>query len=155
MAGKVLARLHELGFELPPPNKPVGAYTPATVSGNLIFVSGQLTLLDGELKYMGRIGENLTLEDGMAAARLCGLNLISQLNEVLHGKLDKITQVVKLTGYVNCTPEFTEHPKVINGASDLMVQIFGEAGKHARSAIGANSLPLGMAVEIEGIFEFA
>ena len=103
--------------------------------------------------YKGRLGENLTLDDGLASARLCALNLIAQLKAACDGDLDRVSRCVRLGGFVNCTPDFTDHPKVINGASDLMAEIFGEAGKHARAAVGCSSLPLGIAVEIEGVFE--
>ena len=155
MAGKIDAHLQELGIELPQANKAVANYVPTVTSGNLIYVSGQITMLDGELKYIGRLGENLTVEDGMSAARLCGLNLVAQVKAALDGDLDRITRVVKLGGFVNCTPEFTEQPSVINGASDLMVEVFGEVGQHARAAVGVASLPLGVSVEVDGIFEFA
>lgn len=155
MAGKIDARLAELGITLPNANLAVGNYVPTLITGNHIFVSGQITMLDGELKYLGRIGESLSVEDGMAAARLCGLNLISQVRAALEGDLDRITRVVKLGGFVNGTPEFTDHPKVLNGASDLMVEVFGDAGKHTRSAVGVEALPLGVSVEVDGIFEFA
>ncbi|NVK17943.1 MAG: RidA family protein [Methylocystaceae bacterium] len=154
MAGKIDTRLAELGITLPNANAAVGNYVPTLITGNQIFVSGQITMLDGELKYIGRIGESLNVEDGMAAARLCGLNLISQVRAALDGDLDRITRVIKLGGFVNSTPEFTEQPKVLNGASDLMVEVFGERGKHTRSAVGVAALPLGICVEIDGIFEF-
>ncbi|SCA55203.1 Endoribonuclease L-PSP family protein [Candidatus Terasakiella magnetica] len=154
MAGKIDARLNELGITLPTANKAVANYVPYVITGNLIHVSGQITMLNGELKYIGRLGENLGVEDGMAAARLCGLNLITQVKEALGGDLDRVTRVVKLGGFVNGTPEFTDQPQVINGASDLMVEVFGDVGRHARAAVGVASLPLGISVEIDGIFEF-
>jgi len=156
MAGKIEARLQELGITLPKANKAVANYVPYVITGNLIFVSGQITMLDGELKYIGRYGENLSVEDGMAAARLCGLHLISQIKEAVGGDLDRITRVVKLGGFVASMPEFTDQPKIINGASDLMVEVFGEpVGQHARAAVGVAALPLGVSVEIDGVFEFA
>lgn len=155
MAGRIERRLKELGIELPQANKAVGNYVPTLITGNLIFISGQITMLDGELKYLGRLGEALSVEDGMSAARLCGLNLIAQAHAAMEGDLDRITRVVKLGGFVNGTHEFSDQPKVLNGASDLMVEVFGEAGKHTRSAVGVASLPLGISVEIDGIFEFA
>ncbi|WP_135077624.1 RidA family protein [Terasakiella sp. SH-1] len=156
MAGKIEARLQDLAITLPTANKAVANYVPYVMSGNLIHVSGQITMLNGELKYIGRLGENLSVEDGIAAARLCGLNLIAQVKNALDGDLDRITRVVKLGGFVNGTPEFTDQPLVINGASDLMVEVFGDqVGQHARAAVGVASLPLGISVEIDGIFEFA
>ena len=154
MTSKIEARLKTLGIELPEANPAVGNYLPYVVTGNLIFFSGQITMLNGELKYIGRLGEALSVEDGMAAARLCGLNLIAQAGAALDGNLDRITRVVKLGGFVNCTNEFTDQPKVINGASDLMVEVFGDAGKHARAAVGVSALPLGVSVEVDGVFEF-
>ena len=148
-------KLAELNLQLPPPPQPAGAYTRAVISGNLVFVSGQVTVWNGELRFIGKVGSDLSLEDGIEAARLCGLNLIAQARDAAGGDLDSIKRVVKLGGFVNAGPDFTDHPKVINGASDLMVEVFGEAGKHARFAVGAGSLPLGVAVEIDGVFELA
>lgn len=155
MSGNIDARLQKLGITLPTANKAVANYVPYVITGNLIYTSGQITMLDGELKYIGRLGENLSVEDGMAAARLCGLHLISQVREALGGDLDRVTRIVKLGGFVNSMPEFTDQPQVINGASDLMVEVFGEKGQHARSAVGVAALPLGVSVEIDGVFEFA
>ncbi len=154
MTGKIAARLTELGIELPEVNAAVGNYVPTVISGNHIYVSGQITMLNGELKYLGRLGEGLTVEDGMAAARLCGLNLVAQVAAALDGDLDRVTRVVKLGGFVNGTQEFSDQPKVLNGASDLMVEIFGDVGKHTRAAVGVAALPLGVSVEVDGIFEF-
>ncbi|MBT4769515.1 MAG: RidA family protein [Rhodospirillaceae bacterium] len=153
MAGKIDTRLTELGIELPEAAASAANYVPYVITGNLVFISGQITLWNGELMYKGRLGENLTLDDGLASARLCALNLIAQLKAACDGDLDRVSRCVRLGGFVNCTPDFTDHPKVINGASDLMAEIFGEAGKHARAAVGCSSLPLGIAVEIEGVFE--
>jgi len=153
MAGKIDARLIELGIDLPEAAAPAANYVPYVITGNLVFISGQITLWNGDLMYKGRLGENLSLDDGLAAARLCGLNLIAQLKAACGGDLDRVSGCVRLGGFVNCTPDFTDHPKVINGASDLMAKVFGEAGKHARAAVGCSSLPLGVAVEVEGVFE--
>lgn len=153
MAGQITTRLAELGIELPEPSAPAANYVPYVLSGNLIFVSGQVTVWNGELRFIGKVGADLSLEDGIEAARLCALNLIAQARDAAGGDLDRIKRVVKLGGFVNAGPDFTDHPKVINGASDLMVEVFGEAGKHARFAVGAGSLPLGVAVEIDGVFE--
>ena len=155
MAGQITTRLAELGIELPAPSAPAANYVPYVISGNQVFVSGQVTVWNGELRFIGTVGADLSLEQGIEAARLCGLNLIAQARDAAGGDLDKIKRVVKLGGFVNATPDFTDHPKVINGASDLMVEVFGEAGKHARFAVGAGSLPLGVAVEIGGVFELA
>ncbi len=153
MTGKIEARLAELGIELPQAPAPAANYVPFVVAGNLVFVSGQVTVENGEVKFKGRLGEDMDIDEGYQAARLCGLNLIAQAREAAGGDLDRIKRVVKLGGFVNATPGFTDHPKVINGASDLMAEVFGEAGKHARFAMGAVSLPLGVAVEVDGIFE--
>jgi enamine deaminase RidA (YjgF/YER057c/UK114 family) len=155
MSGKIEQRLAELGIELPEATRAVGNYVPTLITGNYLYLSGQITILNGELKYIGRLGENLSVEDGMAAARLCGLNMIAQVKAALDGDLDRVKQVIKLGGFVNGTPEFTDQPKVLNGASDLMVEVFGDAGKHTRSAVGVASLPLGISVEVDGIFEIA
>ncbi len=154
MAGQVDARLAELDIDLPDAAAPAANYVPFTVAGNLVFISGQVTVFNGELRFLGRLGDDLDAETGYQAARLCGLNLIAQLRAACGGDLDRVRQVVKLGGFVNATPEFNDQPKVINGASDLMVEVFGEpAGQHARFAVGAPSLPLGVAVEVDGIFE--
>ena len=154
MAGLVEDRLTEQGIKLPNAAMPAANYVPYTVAGNIVFVSGQITTRDGELQFMGRLGDNIDVDTGYEAARLCGLNLIAQLKAACDGDLDRVKQVVKLGGFVNSTPEFTDQPKVINGASDLMVTVFGEPiGQHARFAVGAASLPLGVAVEVDGIFE--
>ena len=151
MAGRIAKRLAECGIELPKPPAPVASYVPVVRAGNLLFVSGQVSIEGGKL-VAGKLGRDLDVEAGHAAARACALNLIAQAQAAL-GDLDLIKRCVKLTGFVNATPDFTDHPKVINGASDLMVEVFGEAGKHARAAVGASSLPLGAAVEVEAIFE--
>ncbi len=155
MPANIDARLAELGIELPKAAAPAGAYVPYVKSGNLVFVAGQITLWNGELQYTGRLGDDVSVDDGYAAARLCGLNLIAQVREACDGDLDRVARVVRLGGFVNCTAEFTDQPKVINGASDLMAEVFGDAGRHARAAVGAPSLPLGVAVEVDGIFEIA
>lgn len=149
------ARLAELGLTLPQAAAPAANYVPYVQSGNLVFVSGQITLKDGALQYVGRVGQDFTTEQAYEAAKLCGLNLIAQVKAACGGDLDRVKRVVRLGGFVNCTSEFTDQPKVINGASDLMAQVFGDKGKHARAAVGVNTLPLGVAVEIEGVFEVA
>ena len=143
------ARLQELGIVLPEAAAPVASYVPVVVSGGMAFVSGQLPFVDGKL-VTGRLGEDVSLEDGQAAARACGLMILAQLKAALI-PLDKVERVVKLGGFVNSTPDFTDQPKVVNGASDLMAQVFGEAGKHARAAVGVPSLPLGAAVEVDAV----
>ncbi len=153
MTGTIDARLSELGIELPDAPAPAANYVPFVVSGTLVFIAGQVTVWNGELKYIGKVGADFDVDEGYQAARLCGLNLIVQAREAAGGDLDRIKRVVKLGGFVNATPDFTDHPKVLNGASDLMADVFGENGKHARFAVGAVSLPLGVAVEVDGIFE--
>jgi len=155
MVGKIEARLQELGIELPAVATPAANYIPFVVSGNLVFVSGQITIWNGEIKYTGRVGDNLTVDDGYQAARLCGLNLIAQAKAAAGGDLDKVFRVVKLGGFVNSTPDFQNQPEVINGASDLMVDVFGEMGKHARFAVSAGALPRNVGVEIDAVFELA
>ncbi len=154
MTGIVNARIAEHGIKLPTSSSPAANYVPYTISGSLVFVSGQITSLDGNLQYLGRLGDNFDIEMGYKAARLCGLNLIAQVKEACGGNLDRVKKVVRLGGFVNSTPDFTEQPKVINGASDLMIEVFGaSAGQHARFAVGVVSLPLGVAVEVDGTFE--
>ena len=147
-------RLAELGIELPGAAAPAANYAPFVKTGNLVFVSGQIPVLNGELIHLGCLGDDMTVEQGYQAARLCGLNLIAQARQACGGDLDRVRRVVKLGGFVCCTAKFTDHPKVINGASDLMVEVFGPGiGAHARAAVGCPSLPLGVAVEVDGVFE--
>lgn len=153
MAGRIATRLAELGIQLPRPSTPAANYVPFVIVGNIAFISGQVTIQEGKLAYTGKVGSELTIDEGYQAARICGLNLIAQLREACGGNLDRMRRVVKLGGFVNSAPDFKDHPKVINGASDLMVEVFGDAGRHARCAVGAPSLPSGTAVEVDGIFE--
>ncbi|MBT4932854.1 MAG: RidA family protein [Rhodospirillaceae bacterium] len=155
MAGTIEQRLLDMGVELPKPAAPAANYIPYVISGNLVFISGQVTMLNGELQYQGTVGDNFSVDDGYQAARICAINLLAQLKDACAGDLERVQQVVKLGGFVNCTADFTDQPKVINGASDLIAEVFGEAGKHARFAVGAPSLPLGVAVEVDGIFEIS
>lgn len=146
-------RLRELSLELPPPPSLATTYEPFVKVGSLVFVSGQLPFWKGELKYVGKVGSTVSIEDGQEAARLCALNILSQLKVACEGDLNRVLRCVRLGGFVNATDDFKEHSKVMNGASELMIAIFGEKGRHARAAVGANSLPFGVAVEIEAIFE--
>jgi enamine deaminase RidA (YjgF/YER057c/UK114 family) len=155
MTGKIDARLKELEITLPAPPAPVASYVPFVVSGNHVFISGQVTVDSGGLKYVGIVGKNLSAEEGKEAARLCAINAIAQVKAACNGDLDRVTRVVKVTVFVNAVREFSQHPEVANGASDLFVSVFGEAGRHARSAVGAGSLPRGVACEVEAIFEIA
>lgn len=151
----VEARLKELNITLPTPPAPVASYVPYVVSGKNLFISGQVTLTPEGLKFLGAVGKELSIEDGKAAARLCALNAIAQAKAACGGDLERIKRVVKLTVFVNSAAGFAQQPEVANGASDLFVEIFGEAGKHARSAVGAVSLPRNVATEVEAIFEIA
>jgi enamine deaminase RidA (YjgF/YER057c/UK114 family) len=147
----IRARLEELGIELPAAAAPVAAYVPVVTTGNLAHVSGQLPFVDGAL-VTGRLGEDVSLEEGTAAARACGLMILAQLEAAL-GSLDRVARIVKLGAFVNSAQHFTDQPKVANGASELMTEVFGEAGKHSRSAVGVPVLPLGAAVEVDAIVE--
>jgi enamine deaminase RidA (YjgF/YER057c/UK114 family) len=154
MAGTIDTRLAELGISLPDAPAPAANYVPHVRTGALVFVSGQISQ-GPEGLITGRLGDGMDVAAGAAAARRCGLSLIAQVKAALDGDLDRVLRVVKLTGFVNSTPDFTDQPKVINGCSDLMVEVFGERGRHARAAVSAAALPLGVAVEIEAIFEVA
>ena len=154
MAGRIEAHLKAKGIELPNASTPAANYVPFTRTGSLVYVSGQVSQWNGERKFIGKLGAEFGVPEGQQAARLCALNLVAHARVAAGGDLDRV-RVLRLTGYVNCTPDFTNQPQVVNGASDAMVEIFGEAGKHARSAVGVASLPGGVAVEIEGIFEIA
>lgn len=153
MAGKIDARLKELGIEIKQPAAPVANYVGFVKTGNLVFVSGQVTLKDGKIQYQGKLGADVSLEEGQAAARLCAINIIAQLKAACDGDLDRVRRIVKLGGFVNSTPEFADQPKVINGASDLMVEVFGDKGKHARAAVSAGALPMQVAVEVDCVAE--
>ena len=152
MAGKIDARLRELGIEVPEAAAPVANYVAHVMSGKLCFVSGQVTVQGGAFKHQGKLGAEISVEEGYQAARLCAINIVSQLRAACGGDLDKVARVVKLVGFVNSTPDFTDQPKVVNGASDLMVEVFGDAGRHTRLAVGTNTLPLNACVEVSGIF---
>jgi enamine deaminase RidA (YjgF/YER057c/UK114 family) len=145
-------KIRKLGFELPEAPKPVAAYIPAVRAGSLVYTAGQVAIVKGELKYKGKIGKSLKLEDGQKAAEICALNCLAAIKGAI-GELNLIKRIVKLTVFVNSADGFTEQPKVANGASELLVEIFGEKGKHARSAVGVDELPLNAAVEIEMIVE--
>lgn len=146
-------RLAELGVTLPEPAAPVANYVPYVVTGNLVFISGQVTLGPNGFEYQGKVGADISVEDGAKAARLCAVNILAQLKAACGGDLERVRRCVKLGGFVNSTADFTDHPKVINGASDLMVDALGDRGKHARFAVGAGSLPLNVAVEVDAVFE--
>ncbi len=155
MAGHIEARLAELGITLPTPPAPVANYVPFVVSGDLVVVSGQIPMRDGKLAFTGKLGASVSLEQGQEAARLCLVNLLAQLRAACGGDLDRVTRVVRLGGFIAAGPEFTQHAPVMNGASDLAVAVFGDAGRHARSTVGVPSLPMDAAVEVEGMFRIA
>ena len=148
----VIERLADLGITLPTPMPPVATYVPVSIAGNLVTVSGQLPAVDGKVAVTGKLGLGVSIEEGQHAARLCLINLLAQLNAALPGGLNSITKVIRLGGFIAATPEFSQHAVVMNGASDLVVAAFGDAGRHARSTIGVSSLPLDAAVEVEGMF---
>ena len=145
-------RLKKLNIILPQAPAPAANYVPYVITNKLIFISGQIPLIDGEM-IQGKVGEDTEVEIAVKAARACGLAIIAQLNEATNSRLDSISRIVKLGGFVNCVDSFTKQPEIINGASDLMVEVFGEKGKHSRFAVGTNSLPRGVVVEIEAIAE--
>jgi enamine deaminase RidA (YjgF/YER057c/UK114 family) len=147
------SRLKELGLELPPAALPVAAYVPWTIAGRTLYVSGQVPLSGGKAQFVGKVGRDFDVETAQKAAQLCAVNILAQAKAALGGDLARLKRCLKLGGFVNCTDDFRDHPKVVNGASELIVAVMGEAGKHARFAVGASSLPLGAAVEVEAIFE--
>jgi enamine deaminase RidA (YjgF/YER057c/UK114 family) len=151
---QIEARLAELGIILPEPAAPVANYVPFVRVGDLVHIAGQVSR-DGDAGVKGVVGEDVDMDGARLAARLCGVNLIAQIKAACGGDLDRVKRVVKLTGFVNSAPDFADQPKVVNGCSDVFVAVFGEAGKHARSAVGVAALPLGVAVEVEGVFEIA
>ena len=153
MPGTIDARLAELGINLPVGASPVANYVPYVQSGNLVFVAGQIPLADGKVRHTGILGDSVEVEEGRAAARLCALNVVAQVKAACGGDLDRVVRCVRLGGYVSSTGDFGDHPAVVNGASDTIVEIFGDQGHHARFAVGAGSLPLGSAVEIDAVFE--
>jgi enamine deaminase RidA (YjgF/YER057c/UK114 family) len=153
MAGNVEQRMRELGVELPQPSKPGANYVPFVRTGNLVFLTGQLSQWNGERRYVGKLGRDFRVEDGRKAARLCALNLLAHLKVALDGDLDRVVRCVRLAGYVNSVEWFAEQSQVMNGASDVVIEVLGEAGRHTRMAVGVANLPYDVAVEVEGIFE--
>ncbi len=145
-------RLNEMGLEIPELPEPVASYLPGVKGGSFLFISGQLPADDEGIRYSGQVGTDVTVEEGYAAAQMCALRCLSVISAEV-GELSKVKRVVKLTGFVSSGPDFVDHPKVVNGASDLLVEVFGDVGKHARAAVGMSSLPLGAAVEVEMIVE--
>lgn len=149
----VESRLKNLGISLNTPPKPVASYVPYTISGNQVFVSGQVPISDGALKYVGKLGADFSVEVGQAAAQLCAINILSVLKDACGGDLERVVRCLKVNVFVNATPDYDKQPEVANGASDLFVAVFGDAGKHARAAVGMGSLPRGVAVEVDATFE--
>ena len=145
--------LAKLGLVFPDPATPVANFLPYQVTGKLVYISGQISMQAGQVNFLGKLGKDLTVEQGQEAARICALNALAMIRHACGGDLDRVVRCVRLGGFVNSTPEFTDQPKVMNGASDLMVAVFGERGRHARAAVGVNALPLGAAVEVDAIFE--
>lgn len=153
MSSRIQQRLAELGVTLPAPPAPAANYVPAVRTGDQLFIAGQVPVQDGQARFIGKLGATLGIEEGQQAARLCAINVLAQVAKALDGDLDRVVRCVRVGGFVNAVPDFVDHPKVINGASDFLVAVFGEAGKHARTAVGAGSLPRGVAVEVEAVFE--
>lgn len=155
MSNDIERKLAALGIELPQPTAPVASYVPYTVTGNVVFISGQLPMKNGKPQMPGKAGKEVSIEQAQEAARLCAINILSHLRVACGGDLSRVRQCVRLGVFVASAPGFTDHPKVANGASDLMVSVFGEAGKHARAAVGVAELPFGVAVEVDAVFEIA
>lgn len=149
----IRTRLQQLDLTLPEAAPPAANYVPYVIAGNTLYIAGQIPFLNGERAHVGRLGENMGIEAGQMAARACALNILAQLLAAVNDDESKIVRCIKMGGFVNCTPDFDQMPAVINGASDLMAQVLGDRGKHARVAVGAPSLPFGVAVEIDAIFE--
>lgn len=155
MAGKIDARLKEKGITLPVNSMPQANYVPWVVSGKLVFISGQVPWDNGKIAFTGKVGVDVDMATAQTAARLCALNIVAQLRDACGGDLDKVVRCVKVGGFVNCVDGYGNQPEVVNGASDLLVEVFGDAGRHARFAVGANALPRNVPVEVEAVFEIA
>lgn len=153
MSGGVEKKLEAMGIVLPPSVLPAANYVPYVVSGNMVHISGQLPMKDGKPQDIGKVGKEFSIEQGQQTARQCGINILSHLKAACGGNLDRVKRVVRLGVFVNSTDSFTDQPKVANGVSDMMVEIFGDAGKHSRFAVGVAQLPFGVAVEVDGTFE--
>lgn len=151
----VESRLEAIGLQLPTPAAPAANYVPYVIAGTMLFVAGQIPFYNGQRLHIARLGQDYTVEQGQDAAKVCALNILAQAKAAVNGDWSRIKRCVKLGGFVNCTPDFDQHPAVINGASEVMVAALGDAGKHARFAVGAPNLPFGVAVEIDAIFEIA
>lgn len=155
MSGRIDARLKELKIDLPTPSTPAANYVPFKRAGSLVFIAGQVPNANGKDQFTGQVGKEVSLEDAQKAARLCAVNILAQLKAAVGGDLDKVVSCVRLGGFVNAVAGYGQQPQVINGASDLMVEVFGDAGRHARAAVGCGSLPRNVPVEVDAIFEVA
>ncbi len=155
MAGKIDQRLDEMGIVLPEPATPAANYVPFVISGPLVFIAGQIPFWNGEILHIGKVGAEISVEEAKQAARVCGLNLIAQLKSACSGDLDRVIQCVKIGVFVNCVDGFKQQPEIANGVSDLMVELFGETGRHARFAVGTNALPRNCAAESDAVFEIS
>ena len=155
MVGKIDRRLQEMGIVLPNPASPAANYVPFVISGSLVFIAGQIPFWNGEILHIGKVGAEISIEEAKQAARVCGLNLIAQLKTACAGDLDRVKRCVKIGVFVNCIDGFKQQPEIANGVSDLIVELFGEAGRHARFAVGTNALPRNCATESDGIFEIS
>lgn len=153
MSSQIEKKLEEMGLSLPEVTLPAANYVPYTITGKTVIVSGMLPMLDGKPQYIGKLGADVSLEDGQACAKLCGLNILSHLKNAAGGNLDNVSRLLRMGIFVNSTPDYTDQPKVANGVSDLMVGLLGDAGKHARFAVGVAQLPFGVAVEVDATFE--
>lgn len=153
MSGSIASRLKSIGISLPAAVPPAANYVPTVRTGNLLYVAGQVPIKDGKAEFVGKLGHDMSVAQGQQAARLCAINILAQVAGALDGDLERVVRCVRLGGFVNAVPEFTEQPQVINGASDLIVEVFGDAGKHTRAAVGVGSLPRGVAVEVDAVFE--
>lgn len=155
MCGSIESRVRALGLSLPEPSKPGGSYVQFHFSGNLLFLTGQLCHWNGDRLYLGKLGQEFDVAEGQEAAKVCALNLISQMNVALKGELERVRQVIRLAGYINSAPDFHGQSQVMNGASDVFAEVFGERGRHTRLAVGVSSLPYNVAVEVEGVIELS
>lgn len=155
MSNRIEQRLRDLAIELPQPSAPGANYVPFARTGNLLFLTGQLSQWNGERRFIGKLGREFTILEGQQAARLCALNLLAHVRVALNGDLDRVRRCIRLVGYINSTPDFMHQPQVMNGASDVVVDILGEAGRHTRVAVGVSVLPYDVAAEVEGVFEVA
>lgn len=153
MSLNVAEKLTELGINLPQVSAPAANYVPCTIAGNILYVSGQLPVLDGKMQYVGKVGREFSIEEGQDCARICGVNILAHVRNTLGGDFARVKRLIRLGVFVNAPDDFTDHPKVANGVSDLMVNLFGENGKHARFAVGVSGLPFGVAVEVDATFE--